>query len=465
MMLINGEWIESEDQKEVLNPYTNEVIGKISQASEQMVKDAVKSAKNFSPKLTLSERSSILVKTAAMVTSKMDTYINLIVSEAGVSHKAAKKEVTRACGLMKVAAEETKRLTGESISLDRANGKAPLQTAITRRVPIGLVCAITPFNRPLNQVVVKLAPAIATNNTIVLKPSEKTPLTALQYVKDLVECGLPSKMITVLTGDPSVVGNTLINCPEVDMVTFTGSQAVGEHIAKSVGMIKTAFELGDSGVLVVLKDGDIDAAVKASVAGAFSTSGQSCRGVKRILVEDSIADEFSSKLVEASKKLVVGDPMNTDTDLGTLIDERSAIAVLDIVAKAVNDGAKVLLSSDRKGAQLGPIVIDQVSRDSDLVKLETFGPCAPIIRIKNIEDAVECTNNTEYGLQSGLFTNDFKAIQYFIDNVDSGAVIINDGPQFANAGIPFGGVKKSGLGREGVKWSMEEMTTIKTIVM
>ena len=326
------------------------------------------------------------------------------------------------------------------------------------------MCAITPFNRPLNQVVVKLAPAIAANNSVILKPSERTPLSAVKFVKCLIQNGLPPRMVSVVTGRPEEIGDVLVTCPEIDMVTFTGSRAVGEHIARKVGMIKTAFELGDSGALVVLKDADLEAALEAAAAGAFGSCGQSCRGVKRILVEEGIADIFVGKLKAAAERIRTGNPWSEDTDIGVLISEDAARTVEGRIQEAVKQGARLVCGGERSGAEVRPAVLDHVDRNSPIVKEETFGPCAPVIRIRDVEDAVECVNGTAYGLQAGIFTNSLKDVLYAASELDVGAVIVNNGPQFDSPAIPFGGVKKSGLGREGAKYAIQEMTRVKTIV-
>ena len=462
-MLINGKWIETKKKIAVENPYNGEVVGEVSLASKEQVIEAAKGAKEYCSKLSAYERSEILRKTACEIEEKADEYVQSISKEAGASLKGARKEVKRAVVFLKVCAEEAKRITGESIFTDVTEASSR-NLAVSIREPIGLVCAITPFNRPLNQVVVKLAPAIAANNSVILKPSEKTPITGIMFVKALINNGLPPEMISVITGHPSEIGDALISSPDIDMVTFTGSKEVGEHIAKTVGMIKTTFELGDNGALIVLDDADLEKAAKVAAAGAFSTSGQSCRGIKRILVHEKVEDDFVRKLEKETLKIKVGDPSLEDTDMGTLINEKSAKMIEERINAAVNQGAKVVCGGKRNKAQISPAVLTNVSRDSDIVSKETFGPCAPVVTIKDIDDAIDYVNSTEYGLQTGIFTKDIEKALSAAKQLKVGAVIINNGPQFASPIIPFGGVKKSGLGREGAKYAIAEMTTIKTIV-
>jgi len=463
-MLINGEWIESKEKLEVRNPYNGDLIDYINITQPDQVTIACEHAKQFQSKLTSYERSKILANTADDIEKQAEIYQKSIVLESGLSLKDAKKEVKRAVTLLKVCSEEAKRINGESIYTDITEGSSK-NLAITIREPIGLVCAITPFNRPLNQIVVKLGPAIAANNSIILKPSEKTPLTAIKFVKTLIDNGLPQKMVSIVTGKPDIIGDLLIKNPHIDMITFTGSAVIGEHIAMTAGMIKTTFELGDSGALIVMNDAKVEKAIKVAVAGAFATSGQSCRGIKRIYVDEKIKHSFINQFVEKTKQLKVGDPMDPETDIGVLINEESAIAIQKRIDQAVEKGAKIELGGIRKNSQILPTILSNVPQDADIVQKETFGPCAPIISFSTLKEVIDLTNDTPYGLQTGIFTNSISDAMYAAKRLKVGAVAINNGPQFDSPNIPFGGVKKSGLGREGVKYAINEMTTVKTIIL
>lgn len=463
-LLIDSEWCAGAGgTADVVNPYDGTVAGQVDQGSADQALAAAAAAKAHQSDLTAYDRAEILAATAARIEAEAEDFVTSICRESGLTVKDGRKEVGRAVGLLRFCAEEAKRITGESMLTD-VNEARLRNFAATLREPIGLVCAITPFNRPLNQVVVKLAPAIAANCSIVLKPSEKTPLTGIKFVQTLIDCGLPPAMIGVVTGDPREIGDALVSSADVDMITFTGSSAVGEHIARTCGMIRTAFELGDAGALIVLEDADLAAAAKAAAAGAYSTAGQSCRGVKRILVAEQVGDAFVDLLKTETEKLVVGDPMDPATDIGALISEQAAIAVERRVDDAVAAGAELVHGGQRDGAQYWPTVIDRVDRADPLVAEETFGPCAPIIRITDMDDAIDCTNGTAFGLQTGVFTRDIGRAMQAARALKVGAVIINGGPQFESPNIPFGGVKKSGLGREGVKYAIQEMTVVKTIV-
>jgi acyl-CoA reductase-like NAD-dependent aldehyde dehydrogenase len=463
MLLIDGEWIEIPERIAVRNPFRGEIVGYASRATREQTLLAAGRAKAYESNLTAWDRSEILRDTAAQIAREEEQFVSQIVDECGAAVKEARKEVRRAVTLLDVCAEEARRITGEAIPTDVTSDRKR-NLAVTVRVPIGLVCAITPFNRPLNQVVVKLAPAIAANNSVILKPSEKTPLSAVRFVRCLIENGLPARMVSLVTGDPREVGETLVTCPDVDMITFTGSRAVGERIARNAGMIRTTFELGDSGALIVLDDADLPAAADAAAKGAFSTAGQSCRGVKRILVQESVADRFAELLVAEARKLSFGDPRQDGNDIGCLIDDAAARAVEERVQESVGAGATLLYGSPRDGAVLGPQVLDFVAKDSALVREETFGPCAPIVRVQGLDEAIEWINSGDYGLQTGVFTADLHRAFEAAHRIRSGAVIVNDGPQFESPFIPFGGVKRSGLGREGARFAIEEMTTVKTIV-
>jgi putative phosphonoacetaldehyde dehydrogenase len=463
MLLINGEWLETEEKIAVRNPFSGEIVGYAAQASRAQALAAAKHAKAYESTLTAFDRAEVLNRTAAQIERDEPEFVDLIVAECGACLADAQKEVRRAVTLLRVCAEEAKRIIGEAIPIDvTADRKRGF--AVTVREPIGLVCAITPFNRPLNQVVVKLAPAIAANNPVILKPSEKTPLSAVKFVKCLIANGLPAGMVAVVTGDPREVGEALVTCPDVDMITFTGSRAVGERIAQSAGMIRTAFELGDSGALIVLDDADLELAARIGAKGAFATAGQSCRGVKRLLVQEDVADRFAALLVGEARKVRFGDPYSAENDIGCLIDEAAARAVEERVRESIADGAELLYGSPRSGAVLGPHVLDFVPKDSTLVREETFGPCAPIVRVASLDEAVSWLNSGPYGLQTGVFTADVSRALTAARTLRSGAVIINDGPQFESPFVPFGGVKRSGLGREGARFAIEEMTTVKTIV-
>ena len=462
--LIEGVWVDSNNKIEVTNPYTNEIIGTVPQMGIEQVKTAIDALYNYQPTLTAYQRSEILKGTATEIKSKIDELAYGISLESGMSIKDSMKEVGRSINLLNVAAEEAKRIIGEQLPSDiDLSGTDKIIMAM--RFPVGLISAIVPFNRPLNQVVVKVAPGFAAGNKIIIKPTERTPLSAIRFVQIMLNNGLPSKMISIVTGKSSEIGNELVSNQKIDMVTFTGSTEIGRKLSNIAGIKKLTMELGGNDPLIVLEDGDLDKAVKLASIGAYSNAGQACRGIKRIIVIESIADVFAKKLKDETEKITCGDPFDPKTTIGTIIDENAAIEVENAVKKAIADGAKVLCGNKREGALFTPTVVDHVKHDSAMVLNETFGPIAPIIRVKNLEEACRIANQTEFGLQSGIVTNNLENIRYCIKNLKMGAVNINEGPHHDMPNIPFGGVKQSGIGREGIRYAIQEMTYIKCVVM
>ena len=462
--LIEGVWVDSNNKIEVTNPYTNEIIGTVPQMGIEQVKTAIDALYNYQPTLTAYQRSEILKGTATEVKLKIDELAYGISLESGMSIKDSMKEVGRSINLLNVAAEEAKRIIGEQLPSDiDLSGTDKIIMAM--RFPVGLISAIVPFNRPLNQVVVKVAPGFAAGNKIIIKPTERTPLSAIRFVQIMLNNGLPSKMISIVTGKSSEIGNELVSNQKIDMVTFTGSTEIGRKLSNIAGIKKLTMELGGNDPLIVLEDGDLDKAVKLASIGAYSNAGQACRGIKRIIVIESIADVFAKKLKDETEKITCGDPFDPKTTIGTIIDENAAIEVENAVKEAIADGAKVLCGNKREGALFIPTVVDHVKHDSAMVLNETFGPIAPIIRVKNLEEACRIANQTEFGLQSGIVTNNLENIRYCIKNLKMGAVNINEGPHHDMPNIPFGGVKQSGVGREGIRYAIQEMTYIKCVVM
>ena len=463
-LLVGGEWVACERTAEVTNPYTTAIVGTMGLASADQAIEAARELQGYRPSLTAYERAEILHAAAAAVYQDRAEFAGLICAESGIALRDCAREVERAVGQLRFCAEESKRIVGEAIPTDVGPGR-PRRFAVTIHEPVGVVLAITPFNRPLNQVVTKVAPAIAANNRVLIKPSEKTPLTAVKFVATLMAAGLPAGMISVVTGVPAEVVPPILESGCVDMLTFTGSSVVGKQLAAAIGMMHATFELGDSGALIVMPDADLPAAAAAAAAGAFATSGQSCRGVKRILAHDDIADELVRLVTDRAARLAVGDPADPQTDIGTLIDEPAAVEVERRVRAAERAGARVVYGGQRRRAQYGPTVLDRVPPDADLVRCETFGPCAPVIRFDTVQTGLALANETGYGLQAGIFSNDLRIINKAAAELQMGAVIVNDGPQFEAPNIPFGGVKGSGLGREGARYSIAEMTRIKTLVL
>ena len=463
-MRIAGRKVDLPERLEVFNPYDNSVVGTVPAARPEHVREAFAKAKAFKPKLTRYERQQILQRTAEMLRDRKEDFARLITAESGLCWKDSLYEASRAYDVWSFAAQLTIKDDGETYSCDISpNGKQ--RKIFTTRMPLlGVISAITPFNHPLNMVSHKLAPAIATNNRLVLKPTELTPLTALALADVLYEAGLPPEMLSVVTGNPSTMGDAMITDPDADLITFTGSVRVGKYIADKAGYKRIVLELGGNDPLIVMEDADLDKAAELAVTGATKNSGQRCTAVKRILVVEKIADEFSKRVLTAAKKLKAGDPMDPTVDIGTVINEKSACLFEARVKDAEAKGAQVLYGDPRKGALFSPTVVDHVPYDCELVHEETFGPVIPIVRCPNdIGEVIRISNSTAFGLSSGVCTNRLDYITRFIADLEVGTVNVWEVPGYRIEMSPFGGIKDSGLGyKEGVVEAMKSFTNVKT---
>jgi putative phosphonoacetaldehyde dehydrogenase len=428
------------------------------------VRSAFSQACAFKAKLTRYERQQILQRTAEILRDRKEEFARLITAESGLCWKDSLYEASRAYDVWSFAAQLTIKDDGEIYSCDISpNGKS--RKIYTTRVPLlGVISAITPFNHPLNMVSHKIAPAIATNNRTVLKPTELTPLTALALADVLYEAGLPPEMLSVVTGNPSTMGDSMITDPDADLVTFTGSVRVGKYIAEKAGYKRIVLELGGNDPLIVMEDADLDKAAELAVQGATKNSGQRCTAVKRILVVEKVADAFVEKVLAKAKQLKAGNPMDPETDVGTVINERSAQLFEQRVNGAIEKGAVLLHGNDRQGALFPPTVVDHVPYDCELVHEETFGPVIPIIRCPNdIDEVIRVSNSTAYGLSSGVCTNRLEHITRFVRDLDVGTVNVWEVPGYRIEMSPFGGIKDSGLGyKEGVAEAMKSFTNVKT---
>jgi len=452
----------AEGHVEVFNPYNNAVVGTVPRASRAQVAEAFDIAGKYKSKLTRYERQKILMRAGELLAERRDQISDLITAESGLSKKDSLYEVGRAYDVFTLAGQLAIQDDGQVFSCDiTPHGKA--RKIFTTRAPLKCISAITPFNHPLNMPSHKIAPAIATNNNIVLKPTELTPLTALALADVLYEAGLPPEMLSVVTGRPEDIGDEMITNPNIELVTFTGSVRVGKYIAEKAGYRRVVLELGGNDPLIVMEDANLDKAAELAVAGATKNSGQRCTAVKRILVVESVAEEFSKLVLEKARKIKCGDPMDPTTDVGTVINERSAVLFQNRVVDAVKKGAKLLHGNDRQGAIFPPTVVDHVPYDCELVREETFGPAIPMIRVKNIDDAIRVSNSTAYGLSSGVCTDKLDYITRFIAELEVGTVNVWEVPGYRIEMSPFGGIKDSGLGyKEGVVEAMKSYTNIKT---
>ena len=437
-MRIAGRKVDADDTIDVFNPWDNSLVGTVPKGS---LRDRLREAR----------------------AARRGEIAHLITAESGLSLKDSLYEVGRAYDVFTLAGQMAIRDDSEIFSCDiTPHGKA--RRIYTMRQPLlGAISAITPFNHPLNMVAHKIAPAVATNNRIVVKPTELTPMAALVLADVLYEAGLPPEMLSVVTGLPGDFGDEMIVNANIDLITFTGSVPVGKYIAAKAGYRRVVLELGGNDPLIVMEDADLDKAAELAVAGATKNSGQRCTAVKRIIVVEAVADAFAELVVAKAKKLKCGDPMDPETDVGTVINEKSAILFQRRVEDAVAKGAALLHGNDRRGAQFPPTVVDRVPYDCELVREETFGPAIPMIRCKDIDEAIRISNSTAFGLSSGVCTNRLDYITRFVSELDVGTVNVWEVPGYRIEMSPFGGIKDSGLGyKEGVIEAMKSFTNVKT---
>ncbi|WP_283390183.1 lactaldehyde dehydrogenase [Methanobrevibacter woesei] len=463
-MLINGNKIAGDDLFEVKNPYNGDVVDNVPIAHLQDVDLAIESAvkaKKAIAEMSAFKVSNKLYEVYEKLKENKKELAKLLTLEVGKPIKESLVELDRSIETLKLSAEEAKRIYGETVPLDAGiNGKGFF--AFTQKVPLGVVGAITPFNYPLNLSIHKLAPAIAAKNTVVIKPPLDAPLTIMKFA-ELVDEVFPAGVINTVSGYGTEVGDALVTSPDVDKISFTGSVATGLSIANRAGMKKVTLELGGNDPLVVLDDANVDEAVLGVMRGAYLNAGQVCMGVKRVIVDNSIADEFAEKLVKETSKLKTGNPLDESTDVGPLIHESAAIMVEEAVNNAIKDGAEVLCGARRDGTFYKPTVLDNVTSDMDLVVNETFGPIAPIIRVNSVDEAIKEANNTDYGLNAGVYTESFRNGLRCANEIEAGTVFVNKQSTFRTDNMPFGGFKNSGTGKEGIKYAVEEMTKSKLI--
>ena len=462
-MRIDGEKVHRDRVIEIVNPYTGELVGTVPKATLDDVRRAFSVAKAYKPQLSRHERTQILRRAADISRTRVDEISDLITAEAGLSKKDSLYEAGRVYDVFNFGASEALKDDGQIFSCDiTPHGKK--RRVYTQRDPLlGVISAITPFNHPMNQVAHKLIPAIATNNRIVLKPSEKVPLSAILLADILYEAGCPPEMVQVVTGDPREIADELITNTDIDLITFTGGVAIGKYIASKMGYRRVVLELGGNDPIIVMEDADLDEASSLAVQGSYKNSGQRCTAVKRMLVQESVADRFVEMVVAKTKAWTYGDPMDKGNEMGTVIDEQAAKLFESRVNEAVAGGAKLLVGNVRRGALYSPTVLDHVDPKMMLVKEETFGPVSPVMRFKTIEDAIRIANGTAYGLSSSVCTNRIDYITRFVSELHVGTVNVREVPGYRLELTPFGGIKDSGLGyKEGVQEAIKSFTNVKT---
>jgi acyl-CoA reductase-like NAD-dependent aldehyde dehydrogenase len=466
-LLIDGQWVEAGPLMEVKNKYDGKIVGTVPTARKEDVDaaiDAAERAEDVMADMPAYKRAEILLKTAALLRERSDDLAKTIAAEAGKALKFARAEVDRAISTFTIASEEAKRLHGETIPLDAVPAGEGYFGFWTRR-PVGVIAAISPFNFPLNLVAHKVAPALASGNTLVLKPASTTPLAAVKLCQILQEAGLPAGAINLVVGSGGTVGEWLVTDPRVDKVTFTGSPDVGRHILSVAGIKKVTLELGNTSPVVVAPDADLDFVAKRCAVGAYYNSGQVCISVQRIYSEKSVYEPFSEKFVKATEAMVVGDPLDERVDVGPMIDSKEVDRIENWVREAQTSGAKVLTGGKRDGTVYYPTVLADVQDDMKVIEEEAFAPVASIISSDDFESALKQANDTKFGLQVGVFTNDINRVFKAVRRLNFGGVIVNDTPNFRADHMPYGGNRQSGLGREGVKFAMEDMTNIQLVAI
>ncbi len=460
---IAGEKVACKRSFDVRYPYTGATIATVPLAGVGDVRRAISIARSFRSTLTRHDRWRILNAASEIIGARAGEIAHAITLESGLCLKDTRYEVGRARDVLLFAANQALADDGQIFSCDLTPHGRNRKVYTLREPLLGAIVAITPFNHPLNQVVHKVAPAIATNNRIVLKPSEKTPLAALCLADILYEAGLPPPMLSVVTGDPSEIAGELVTNAGVDLVTFTGGVAAGKQIAARAVYKRQVLELGGNDPLIVMDDADLDEAAALAASGSYRNSGQRCTAVKRILVHERVADRFVERLVTNTRAVRYGDPLDPATEMGTVIDEAAAQRFQAAVDEAVAAGARLLCGNVREGALYAPTVVDHVTPDMPLVQHETFGPVSPVIRFRDIDEAIAIANSTAYGLSSSLCTNRLDVVTRFVSELHVGSVNVREVPGYRLELTPFGGIKDSGLGyKEGVQEAMRSFTNVKT---
>jgi glyceraldehyde-3-phosphate dehydrogenase (NADP+) len=464
-MLIDGKWITKKETINVIDPFDNSLIDVVPKASEEDALKAIESAMRgfeIARKMTVFERANILFKTADYVEKNKEDFAKTISREGSKTIKEARKEANRCVNTLRISAEESKRILGETIPYDSFAG-GENRVGYYYRMPIGIVLAITPFNDPLNLVAHKLGPAFAAGNSVILKPATVTPLSALKLAEAFLASGLPTECLQVITGNGNEIGPVLVKNDAIRMISFTGGLAAGKEITKIAGIKKIGMELGSNSPVIVWNDTDLQMAVESCVSGAFWAAGQNCIGVQRIYIHHEIYKEFKKKFVELTKKYKIGNKLSDDCDMGPMITEKEAVRVELWVKEAVKMGATCLCGGKRKGAIMEPTVLENVPENAKIHKDEVFGPTVNLYPVKTIDEAIEKANSLPFGLHAAVFTTNVNTALKVAYELECGGVMINDSTDYRLDSMPFGGIKNSGLGREGIKFSLQEMTEPKTV--
>ena len=464
--LVNGEWKSSEKEMTIYSPINQEELGTVPAMSQAEVDEAMQAARAALPAwraLSAVERAAYLHKTAAILERDKEKIGTILAKEVAKGIKAAIGEVVRTADLIRYAAEEGLRITGQAMEGGGFEAASKNKLAVVRREPVGVVLAIAPFNYPVNLSGSKIAPALIAGNVVMFKPPTQGSISGLLLAKAFEEAGIPAGVFNTITGRGSEIGDYIIEHKEVNFINFTGSTPIGERIGRLAGMRPIMLELGGKDAALVLEDADLEHAAKQIVEGAFSYSGQRCTAIKRVIVLESVADTLVTLLQAEVAKLTVGDPFD-NADITPVIDNASADFIWDLIEDAQEKGAQALTPIKREGNLLWPVLFDQVTKDMKVAWEEPFGPVLPIIRVANVEEAIAFANESEFGLQSSVFTNDFKKAFEIAEKLEVGTVHINNKTQRGPDNFPFLGVKGSGAGVQGIKYSIEAMTNVKSIV-
>ena len=466
-LYFNGAWRGRDESIEVINPFDGQIVETVPRATAQDVEEAIESTKRGAEEMkSLSgyERFEILNRATALLRQRADEMARTLSMEEGKTLGEALFEVDRAAQTLELSGEEAKRLSGEVLPLDGGKG-VKNKLGFTLRIPCGVVAAIAPFNFPLNLVCHKVGPAVAAGNSVILKPASDTPLVSLKLVEILLEAGLPPLGISCLTGSGSLVGEKICSDPRIRKISFTGSKEVGERICAIAGIKKVTMELGSNCPLVVLPDADLDEVANAAVSSAYTNAGQVCISAQRLIVVDSVREELIETMKPKVESLKAGDQLREETGIGPMVRESEAYRVEKWIQEAVGDGARVVCGGERDGAVMQPTLLDGATTDMRVCREELFGPAVSVMSISGVDEAIRLANDTEFGLSAGLFTKDIDAAVRFAREVDSGNIHINWGPLWRTDGMPYGGLKGSGIGKEGPKYAIDEMTEMKSVVI
>ncbi|MGE7907445.1 aldehyde dehydrogenase family protein [Peribacillus sp. NPDC094092] len=464
-MFLAGKWVSGDKKIEILDPQDNSLIATVPAANEKDVLHSIEEAKKgakIAADMPTHERIAILNRAADWIYEHKEKYAMTIAREGSKTIKEARKEVVRCIETLRISAEEARRINGETISFDQMPGSED-RMGYYYRFPVGIIVAITPFNDPLNLVAHKVGPAIASGNAIIVKPAPATPLSALLLAEAFEKAGLPPKILSVITGYPSDMGESLITHSAIRMISFTGGLATGQAIMQKAGLKKMNMELGSNSPVIVLEDADLEEAVESTVSGAFWAAGQNCLGVQRVYVQEDVYRDFIGKFVNRTQQYRVGNKLSEETDMGPMISEKEAKRVESWVNEAVEKGANLLCGGKRQGSFYYPTVLENVPAHCKLATEEVFGPVVTIHSVPDLDTAIFQSNNVDFGLQAGIFTRDLDRAFGAIRKLDVGGVMVNDSSDYRIDAMPFGGVKGSGLGREGIKFALQEMTETKVV--